>query len=79
MSPDIDLRLNVRGECCPLPLIQIAKAIKNLKRGQTLEISGNDPIFETSMRDFCRANGHAVLDVTTGADHSVSILIRVGG
>lgn len=77
MPPDIDLRLDVRGVCCPLPLIQIAQSIKTLKRGQTLEIRGNDPIFETSMRDFCRANDHAVLDVTTGNDRSVSMLIRV--
>lgn len=79
MPPDIDLRLDVRGVCCPIPLIQIAKSIRTLKRGQTLEISGNDPIFESSMRDFCRANNHAVLDVTTGADRSVSMVIRVGG
>jgi TusA-related sulfurtransferase len=43
-----------------------------------LEINGNDPIFETSMRDFCRANGHEVLEVTPGDNHSVSMLIRVG-
>jgi TusA-related sulfurtransferase len=78
MPPDIDFRLDVRGECCPLPLIQIAQSIRTLKRGQVLEISGNDPIFETSMRDFCRANGHDVLEVTPGGNHSVSMLIRVG-
>jgi TusA-related sulfurtransferase len=78
MSPDIDLRLDVRGECCPLPLIQIAQSIRTLKHGQVIEINGNDPIFESSMRDFCRANGHDVLEVTPGANHNVSMRIRVG-
>ncbi len=78
MSPQIDLRLDVMGVCCPLPLIQIAQSIRTLKRGQTIQVSGNDPIFETSMRDFCRANGHDVLEVTPGDNHGVSMLIRVG-
>ena len=28
------------------------------------EITGNDPIFESSVREFCHTNGHAVLEVT---------------
>jgi tRNA 2-thiouridine synthesizing protein A len=79
MSKDIDTRLDVMGVCCPLPLIQLAKSVNNLKPGQTLEIIGNDPIFETSVRDFCQVNGHAVLEVSTDDKHSVSMLIRVGG
>ncbi len=79
MLTNIDSRLDARGVCCPLPLIQIAKSVMILKPGQTLEIIGNDPIFEPSIRDFCQANGHAVLEVTTDDKHSVTILIRVGG
>ena len=47
MSKDADARLDVLGVCCPLPLIQLAKSVNNLKPGQTLEIIGNDPIFES--------------------------------
>jgi TusA-related sulfurtransferase len=79
MSYDVDQRLNVVGVCCPLPLIQLAKSVQRLQAGQTLEITGNDPIFESSVRDFCRANGHAVLQATAGDDHSVVLLIRVRG
>ncbi len=79
MSKNIDLRVDVSGVCCPLPLIQLAKSVNSLKSGQTLNITGNDPIFETSVRDFCQANGHAVLEVTADDKHSVSMLIRVGG
>ena len=79
MATDIDSSLDVSGVCCPVPLIQLAKSVKNLKAGQTLEITGNDPIFESSVRDFCQANGHAVLDVKTGDNRRVSVLIRIGG
>lgn len=79
MPADVDLRLDVLGVCCPLPLIQLAKAVKDLKPGQMLSITGNDPIFEPSVRDFCQANGHAVLEVITDDQRRVTVLIRVGG
>jgi TusA-related sulfurtransferase len=79
MSQKIDSRLDVSGVCCPLPLIQLAKHVIGLAPGQTIEITGNDPIFESSVRDFCKANGHAILEVTPGDNRSVNILIRVGG
>jgi TusA-related sulfurtransferase len=62
-----------------MPLIQLAKSVKHLKPGQTLRITGNDPIFESAVRDFCQANGHDILEVTTGADRSVSVWLRIGG
>jgi TusA-related sulfurtransferase len=79
MTKIIDSRLDVTGVCCPLPLIQLAKTTRSLKTGQTLEITGNDPIFEPTIRDFCLANGHEVLEVTVGEKHYVSILLQIGG
>ncbi len=79
MPKDIDSRIDASGVCCPLPLIQLAKSVNDLKPGQTLGTISNDPIFETSVRDFCQANGHAVLEVTADDNHSVPMLIRVGG
>lgn len=78
MSTPADLHIDVSGVCCPIPLIQMGKAVKELKAGQTLQVTGNDPIFETAVRDFCKANGHTVLDATPGDNYSVTILIRVG-
>lgn len=79
MSIDADLHVDVCGMCCPVPLIQLANSIKNLKPGQTLEIIGNDPIFESAVHNFCQSNGHTVSEVTAGANYSLSFLIKVGG
>jgi len=80
MSPNnADSYLDVSGVCCPVPLIQLAKTVKDLKPGQVLAITGNDPIFEPSVRDFCQANGHAVLEASTDDQHRVTVQIRVGG
>ncbi len=79
MSIDVDLRVNVCGMCCPVPLIQLAQTIKNLRPGQTLEITGNDPIFESAVHNFCQSNGHTILEESSGDNHSLSYLIKVGG
>lgn len=79
MTTDIDSRLDVCGVCCPMPIIRLAKSIRELKPGQMIEITGNDPIFESSVREFCHTNGHAVLDVKVAEGHRVTVLIKAGG
>ncbi len=77
MATQTDSQLDVTGSCCPLPIMLLAKAVNRLSHGQTIEITGNDPIFEPSIRDFCKTNGHAVLEVKLDEKHIVSIIIRV--
>lgn len=78
MASEIEARLDVCGVCCPLPLIQLAKSVQELAHGQVLEIIGNDPVFEPTVRDFCQVNGHAVVEVRHEDSRRVAILIRVG-
>jgi tRNA 2-thiouridine synthesizing protein A len=79
MASDVDLKLDVCGVCCPLPLIQLAKTVKGLAQGKLFDVIGNDPIFEPSVRDFCQANGHDIVSVTHADDRRVTVRIRVGG
>jgi tRNA 2-thiouridine synthesizing protein A len=76
---EVDLRVDVRGVCCPLPLIELTRAVQRLQPGQTLEIIGNDPVFESAVHNFCLNHGHAVLQAITHPDRNVQIVIKVGG
>jgi TusA-related sulfurtransferase len=78
MDEHVNFQLDVCGVCCPLPLIELAKAAAKLSPGQVIEVTGNDPIFKSSVLDFCRANGHSVLEVRKEADHRISIKIQIG-
>ena len=40
-----------------MPLIQLAKAVAGLEADETIEIVGDDPIFEIGVREFCEARG----------------------
>jgi len=64
------------GSCCPMPLIQLEMAIKTMEIGMVLRISGDDPIFESGIRDYCDVKGHKILSIEDKDDHTV-IFIRV--
>jgi TusA-related sulfurtransferase len=72
----VDKEINVVGKSCPLPLITIAREVRSLKQGQTVRITGNDPIFEESIIEFCREGCHEIIE-TRHEGKNVSMVIRV--
>lgn len=53
--------VNVTGMCCPMPLIVVRKEITNMQKGETLQVEGDDPIFEESITDLCEVGGYEIL------------------
>lgn len=72
----VDKDINVVGQACPMPLIALAREVRNLQPGQTVRITGNDPIFEESIVEFCRQGCHQIQE-TTRAGKIVCILIKL--
>lgn len=68
--------LCVTGLACPMPLIELAKAAKKMQPGEVLKITGDDPIFENCVRDFCLSQQLEILAVETVTASQISILIR---
>lgn len=62
-----------------MPIIRLAMATRGLPPASEVEITGNDPVFERSVRDFCAAHGHAVLEVVAGQALRVTVRLRTGG
>ena len=79
MIQNSDVQIDVTGMCCPVPLIELAKAVQSMSGGELLTVKGNDPIFEQSVIDFCTVNGHTVLDVAKNQQQEVTVRIRIGG
>src|SRR5690606_3228298 len=44
-----DQTLNCEGLNCPMPIVKIAKALKKMDKGQTLEVTATDPAFEADI------------------------------
>jgi TusA-related sulfurtransferase len=71
-----DKEIDVTGDCCPLPLIHLAEAVREMESGGVLRITGDDPIFTDGVKDFCQAQGHEIVEVVNEARRTL-ISIRV--
>ncbi len=58
-----DERLDVRGECCPYPLILTKKRVESLKSGEILEITADDPVAPQNIDSWAKKSGNKLLSV----------------
>ena len=56
-----DITLDCFGLLCPMPIIQTAKKMKELKVGQVLEVTATDEGIKLDMPAWCQATGQAYL------------------
>lgn len=71
-----DKIINVMGQCCPMPIIELAKAVREIKSGQIIQISGDDPIFDIGIKDFCTVQGYQLLELKKQSDKKFTALIK---
>ncbi|MFF5082652.1 sulfurtransferase TusA family protein [Actinoplanes sp. NPDC000266] len=48
------IELDCRGEKCPLPVIHLAKKIKDVEIGQTVRVLADDPAAANDIPAWCR-------------------------
>ncbi len=58
-----DRTLDCRGLLCPMPIIQIAQAIREIQIGQILEMLADDPGSKADMEAWARQTAHELLEI----------------
>jgi tRNA 2-thiouridine synthesizing protein A len=53
--PAADLTVDATGKFCPMPIIEVAKAIKAVQAGQIVQLVATDPGVETDVAAWCTA------------------------
>jgi tRNA 2-thiouridine synthesizing protein A len=61
---DVVLSLDLKGLSCPLPIVKTAKAIKELKSGDLVEVLATDPGSVPDFAAWSRSTGNEVVDRT---------------
>jgi|GEM_PF-6070442 len=74
---DIKKDISVVGTSCPVPLIKLSQAVRELQKGDMFKIIGDDPIFERGVSEFCEVNEHSISDISHNHDGSIEIIIEV--
>lgn len=70
MSPpvQVDKVLDVKGLSCPLPVIKLSKAIKEIEIGQVVEMLATDPGSQPDMDAWVKNTGHELVESAVDGD-----------
>ena len=64
----VDVKLDCFGLLCPMPIIQTAKKIKEMKIGEVLEVISSDKGIREDMPAWCRQTGQEYLGLEEEGD-----------
>ena len=62
-----DKQLDCKDMSCPMPIVKISKAIKEMAPGQTLSVEATDLAFEADLKAWVGNMGHEILEFTDGS------------
>ena len=62
------MQLDMRGQLCPLPIIELAKHIRDVAIGETLTVVADDPAAASDIAAWCRMRDHELVAATPEAD-----------
>jgi TusA-related sulfurtransferase len=68
--------LDARGLVCPMPIIKLSKAIKELQPGDVLEVIANDPAFTSDVSTWCEKMGHELSEVSSRGEDLVARIVK---
>jgi len=60
----ITTTVDARGQSCPGPLVSIAKALKEARAGDLLELLATDPGSKSDIPAWAKLSGNELLDAT---------------
>ncbi|ONH61245.1 aminotransferase [Frankia sp. CcI49] len=55
------------GRRCPLPIIELARRIRDVEVGQLVELRADDPAAAADVAAWCRMRGHKLVAAPTAA------------
>jgi TusA-related sulfurtransferase len=55
------VRVDTSGAFCPVPILEIAKAVRRLAPGTLIELISTDIGLEADLPAWCEATGHALV------------------
>jgi len=54
--------IDVRGRCCPIPIIEAKRAMGHCVPGSSVRILATDVGFPKDLEAFCRQTGHQIIE-----------------
>jgi len=71
-----DLTIDAQGLSCPMPIVKLAKAAKELSAGDVVTVLSDDPGFEPDIAAWVEMQGHELASFTE-ADGVLTAVINI--
>lgn len=65
--------LNACGLQCPGPIVEVKKALEEMKDGEILNVKASDKGFYSDIQSWCNATGNKIVSIEKGAEIKASI------
>jgi len=69
--------INAKGQRCPRPIIELAKAKRSMGSGGEIRIIADDPAFESDVRAWCETTGADLVEFKKEEGDIVTALIKL--
>lgn len=74
-SADV-VEVDARGVHCPIPVIRLGTAIKDLPTGSLVRLLATDPAARSDVAAFCRLRGHEVVETVDEPEYTAYLVRR---
>ena len=68
--------LDCRGLSCPMPIVKISRAMKELTPGEVLTVQASDPSFQSDIEAWVRKMGQTLQSFEDNGEFQTAILIK---
>ncbi|MFN8854482.1 MAG: sulfurtransferase TusA family protein [Planctomycetaceae bacterium] len=68
--------LDCRGLSCPMPIVKISRAVKELGVGDELRVQASDPSFRADLEAWVTKMGHALKSFESAAGVQTAIICK---
>jgi tRNA 2-thiouridine synthesizing protein A len=66
MTNQPEIVLDLKGLLCPMPVVKLAKAMKEVSIGQTVEATASDPGVLADIPAWCKSTGNELVSMEKG-------------
>ncbi len=65
---NIKKTLDARGLSCPMPIVKLSQAMKDMKIGEVIEVLASDPSFVPDVEAWCRKTEQKLIKIDESAE-----------
>ena len=77
MSENVTKELDTSGLSCPMPILKLKQALRDMEHGQRIQMIATDPGSQSDVAAFAAQTGHRLIDSSSEAGKFVYVLEKV--